>query len=458
MMNFETWKSFNESLAGNVNLGVSKPHAIGKIFGLHQEWDDEDEDEDEDEENDGQEGDLIGSSDEDEGPDKDFPPENSEDDEEVPFDNDDPSVGASEFGEPEDDDFLSSIGSGGDGMDMEDPNFFAPGEDEMPAEEPVDMDFLGDISADLLGKEFGGDEPFDAGSEVGAELGGEEFGSEFGDSEVGAELGGEPCPDCNPHGEDVGDPDCETCAGEGFMNDLGEEPDFDPSMSDSEEMVQSDKMLSYMKKYMKKEAAQLYEVAPALAVAARAAMPAAQAAMPAMQSTMAPMAQRMAGQFAQGAGAQAANNLMNPQQQQQQQMMRKKMVKFMTKGGERSFMAADAPRKFMKKDGSKQSKVCHTEQNEFLNSLRSSAKGNHYKNFDGLKREDALFQPAEPRHEPEAGQRGFAPQGRVGSIGGGYTQQDVNDIPVLGESHRYPTLAEYAAFKHRKAQAKKSRR
>jgi hypothetical protein len=34
----------------------------------------------------------------------------------------------------------------------------------------------------------------------------------------------------------------------------------------------------------------------------------------------------------------------------------------------------------------------------------------------------------------------------------------VNDIPVLGESHRYPTLAEYAAFKHRKAQAKKSRR
>jgi len=133
--------------------------------------------------------------------------------------------------------------------------------------------------------------------------------------------------------------------------------------------------------------------------------------------------------------------------------MRKKMVKFMSKGGERSFMAADAPRKFMKKDAQK---CCNNETADFLNSLCRSAKGNNCRNSNGIT-EDSLLKAIDPHHEsePQAGQAGFAPQGRVGGIGNGYTKADFNDIPVLGESRRYPTLAEFAAHKAKNARARR---
>jgi hypothetical protein len=123
--------------------------------------------------------------------------------------------------------------------------------------------------------------------------------------------------------------------------------------------------------------------------------------------------------------------------------------KLLEAGGERSFMAKDAPRKFMKKDADR--KHCPCETTEFLDSLCSSAKGNNCKNASGIT-EDALLKAIDPNYEsePQAGDYGFAPSGRVGSIGGGYTKDDFRDIPVLGESKkskkRYPTLNEYAAM------------
>jgi hypothetical protein len=97
------------------------------------------------------------------------------------------------------------------------------------------------------------------------------------------------------------------------------------------------------------------------------------------------------------------------------------------------------------------------EQDDFLNSLVKQATNTaNVKYYSGL-REDALFAPPTPAPEPQAGQAGFAPQSRVGAIGaGGYTQDDVSDIPVLGESkRRYPTISEYVAAKERAKTAKK---
>jgi hypothetical protein len=241
---------------------------------------------------------------------------------------------------------------------------------------------------------------------------------------------------------------------------------------DDELAALNDKMASYMKKYMKKEWSQFSEFAPVAAAAAPALMGGAGAGagaagaaggmggMGAMMGRMAasPMAQNMAGQAASGAGAQAVNNMMQPQQQQ----MKKRMIKFMSKKGERSFMAADS-RKHNPKNPWKKHCPCESfseyecSDADFLKSLTSGAQrgGRGRSGYS----EDALFAFAGPgeeyaQGEPQAGTIGFAPQGRVGSIGGGYTQQDVQDIPVM-ESHRYPTLAQYAAMKARKKSAKR---
>lgn len=113
-------------------------------------------------------------------------------------------------------------------------------------------------------------------------------------------------------------------------------------------------------------------------------------------------------------------------------------------------------RKYMSK-GDKHDKHrdhCHCEGEDFLNSLcRQAANPAAKKNKSGLQ-EDALMNLMDPNShfesEPQPGQPGFAPHGRVGAIGGGYTQDDVKDIPVLGESTRFPSLTQYAAWKARR--------
>ena len=100
-------------------------------------------------------------------------------------------------------------------------------------------------------------------------------------------------------------------------------------------------------------------------------------------------------------------------------------------------------------DHSEESKVkskknCNCESNSFLDSLTKQT---------SMKKsiaEDSLFTQAEPSltdsdDSLQPGDVGFAPQGKIGSIGGGYTKDDFADIPVLGESHKFPTLTEWMA-------------
>ena len=86
-------------------------------------------------------------------------------------------------------------------------------------------------------------------------------------------------------------------------------------------------------------------------------------------------------------------------------------------------------------------KNCNCESNEFLKSLSKQVSMN--KNFS----EDSLIKPTYnvSDEEQKPGDVGFAPQGKIGSIGGGYTKDDFADIPVLGESHKFPTLTEWMA-------------
>jgi hypothetical protein len=96
-------------------------------------------------------------------------------------------------------------------------------------------------------------------------------------------------------------------------------------------------------------------------------------------------------------------------------------------------------------------KHCNCESDSFLDSLAKQTNGTQKSSLS----EDALFtaidSPATDSSD-EPGQIGFAPQGRIGSIGGGYTKDDFSDIPVLGESHRLPTLTEWAANRFNKRQ------
>jgi hypothetical protein len=493
MLKLNEWQMIKESLAGGMTLGLGKPHTVGGLMGshLHQEWEDEDDDDEEDEDDDddddgydgeqlddeeddddGLEGDLIGSSHPDEGPDKNWPPDSEEESDNIPTP-DEEMLGADDWGDEEGgDDFLASLGAGagaggfGGGLEGGEGDF-GGGDDgfhddlasilggeggEFGGDEGGfgggleggdDMDFLNDIEPDLFGNDFGGEEGGDTGLESG-----------------------EPCPDCNPDGHEEGDPDCETCAGVGFLDteggfgdeQLGGESgfgddDLDAAVEGPEETDDfADRMASYMKKHMRKEWNQYrenYVGAPAMAGT--------MGQNPAVQQQM--MQQRMMQQQQQ--------QQQQPQQQQQQQqypqpqpqMMRKKMVKFMSKGGERSFMASEKQRH--KKPGWQ--KHCPCEQSDFLNSLCSQAKGQRG-GSSGIS-EDALFNLAGPdaeyaKGEPKPGDIGFAPSGRVGSPlgGGGYTMSDFSDLPVLGESHRYPTLTQYAVMKARKKAARGRRR
>jgi hypothetical protein len=60
-------------------------------------------------------------------------------------------------------------------------------------------------------------------------------------------------------------------------------------------------------------------------------------------------------------------------------------------------------------------------------------------------KEDALIAP--PVTEPKPGEVGFAPQGSLNGIGGGYSMSDFADIPILGESTKYPSFTNWLSKK-----------
>ena len=108
-------------------------------------------------------------------------------------------------------------------------------------------------------------------------------------------------------------------------------------------------------------------------------------------------------------------------------------------GVEESCCNKKMSKKFMKKDGTKKHQKC--ESDDFISSLISQMTNKKTVS------EDSLFTPVEEPFNDEAkpGDVGFAPQGKIGSIGGGYTKKDFADIPVLGESFKFPTLTEWQA-------------
>jgi hypothetical protein len=185
----------NEAFQGSVPLGLSRPDTVGGLVGsqLGEGFgDDDDDDEDDDDEeydsqqthdddddaefgggDDHKEGDLVGSSDPDEGPTKMWPPDSEEDADALPTP-DEEMLGADDFGDEEgDDDFLASLGAGAGGEELGGGEFgddegddlasaLAGGMGDAPGAggdlEGGDMGFLDDMPMDLLGPEFGGEE------------------------------------------------------------------------------------------------------------------------------------------------------------------------------------------------------------------------------------------------------------------------------------------------------------
>lgn len=86
------------------------------------------------------------------------------------------------------------------------------------------------------------------------------------------------------------------------------------------------------------------------------------------------------------------------------------------------------------------------ESTDFITNLANQARGNHYKKYSSGFQEDFLITPTP--EEPKPGEVGFAPQGSLNSVGGGYTMKDFEDIPVL--ESKYPTLNQYKAKKKKK--------
>jgi hypothetical protein len=431
MMNYKDWETLNESIGG-YTLGLSKPTTLGLVGDHYQEArppfiddDDDDEDEDDDDydgdladedEEDGLEGDIMGGEEEDgimgseEGPESSFPPDGDMDDAD---DEDDEMAGVLGDIDPE----LAGLGD----------------DDELGPELTGDMgDEMGDMDmGDELGDEMG---DMDMGDEMGdMEMG--ELGDEMGD-EMGMEM---PCPTCNMDGEmEEGDPDCEECGGEGFIADE-EGGDLDVDMEDDmgdesdvegEGLAVSDlmhRMQDYMQRYM---------------------------------------APKMAAHMDSGAEYMAADDNLAAKHKADAGSGQVRRPNHAIKAKARSFMSKDSHDKSMKKDLKKNMKhMCgsgkcenfvgsqsETHEDFLANLMQSAVDGLPQGGKSGLS-EDALFQVVDQDDgfpqavKPEVGEVGFAPQGRVGGIGGGYTQDDISDIPTLGESRKYITLSEYLAKK-----------
>jgi len=256
-----------------------------------------------------------------------------------------------------------------------------------------------------------------------------------------------PCPDCNPDGEmEEGEPECEMCGGEGFVTDnqmdMPEDPmAVDAGMEDGmgdelgvegpagEMMDLMSKMNAYCAKYM-----------PAMMQAQMGAQMGDQ-----MQPQMASHSRKNMSKIASN-DSQAAKYRGSSQSGEVRRPPNQIKVK------SRSFMDKDAPCDCEKGCDCKKG-CCKEDAGDFLNSLASAAKGDVHQKWSstGLK-EDALLAPDEPQQpqqpeEPQPGDVGFAPQAKVGDIGGGYKMSDFDDIPTLGESRNYNSWNEFLTKK-----------
>jgi hypothetical protein len=91
-----------------------------------------------------------------------------------------------------------------------------------------------------------------------------------------------------------------------------------------------------------------------------------------------------------------------------------------------------------KKGNSEETEGFETEE-QFMNSLVDAMREGHPRKHDdgihgSIKTEDALYAMSDPNanlNEPQAGDPGFAPQGKIGQIGGGWTKEEMNVIPTL---------------------------
>lgn len=244
---YKNWKVITESLVGGgFTLGLSQPPKVGGLVGaqtIEEDFEDDDEDfeddEDAEDDEDGEEEDLLGS--EPEGPKKAFPPDDSEEMDGLPTP-DEEMLGGEEGGEGGfEDELAANMGQA------------APASDD-------DMDFLNDIDPALMGDDplaaAGGEDPT-----MGDEFGADDFGGESGmdDASMGQDGEDLPCPECNPDGnEAIGDPDCQACGGDGFMNgadlEMGDEfsPEGGPDGMEGMEDMPMDDEPENMKLYMGK--------------------------------------------------------------------------------------------------------------------------------------------------------------------------------------------------------------
>jgi hypothetical protein len=415
MSTYQTWELLNEAVGGAYSLGLRTPGTIGGLVGSHSfkespvdlADDDEDEDEEGDDDYDDEDEDFGNDEDEDEG---DFGGDD-DDYEEIDDDEDEEGEGDEEesdlFGKTPkgpDKGFPPDEAEGADGLPTPDEEMLG---DEMPTdpgEKGMD-DVLAGIDPELAG--LGGDEgPAPGGApaepavpggeelEPGAggemslddelamsdELGamGDEEGA-MGDEEGAADT---PCPECNPDGESEegdGDPDCEFCGGQGFVTpDQAEMPE-DPNAVDAEMVDSEDNPGEEMMDLMAR-----------------------------MQSYCAKYMPQYMPQFSR-----------KYMRKDESCGCGKKCNKYMDKNG------APWMKKKDHKCGKHCKKQCCKENNEFLGSLADQARGDHNRRYSSI--------------GTKPGQAGFAPQGRIGGVGGGYTKADVAQIPVLGESTNYKT-------------------
>lgn len=399
-MKYTEWELINEIIGGVTTLGLSNPQVIGGPVGAYlqegpfdlpdDEEDDDDDEEDEDDDESEDDVDLLGKKPE--GPSKGFPPDDSESMDGLPAP-DEKMLGDKKGGGDEIDDTLAGI----------DPDLAGLGDDEMGIDPSVDK--MGDIGDD----ELNGELPPDIADIADM---GDEMGDEMGD-DTAADM---PCPECNADGGmDEGDPECETCGGEGFVTDdqmeMPEDPDaVDAGMEDEMGMAGGEPGVEG-------PAGEMMDIMSRMNAYAAKYMPAM------MQAQMSAQ--------------------MEPQMKPQMAAHSKKHM---------SKTASKKSRRFMNKDGCKKG-CCKEDAGDFLNSLASAAKGDVHQKWSGTGlKEDALFAPDEPdepqqQEEPQAGEVGFAPQAKVGNIGGGYQMSDFDDIPTLGESRNYNSWNEFLTKK-----------
>lgn len=397
MLSYNEWKLLQESVVPSMTLGLKGKPTVGGIVGskFQEDFGDDEDDDDDD----------FGGED---------------DDEESPDFEDDPDFG----GEEGDDDSLPG-------------DLFGASKDTgpkkaFPPDDSQELDGLPTPDVTAGGGEGGSIGP-------SADQGGDDMATLLGDIDPelagfdGAGLDGagiedmanqEPCPECNPEGaEEQGNPDCQLCGGLGFMGgeegmgDMGGEMGMGGEEGVPMDGGEGPENMHYMS-----------PVASGLGGAA-------------VGGLMGGPAGALAGGAAGVAGnllGKGINKVMGGGPSNMRRHMPSFQKKFMSK--------CSAPMKHM-------SKGCNCENDDFLATLTRQARGNVGKKFSGGIAEDALLAVNDPnghfQSEPKAGDVGFAPQGRIGSMGGGYTQDDVKSIPVLGEN-AFPTLAQYSKKKNRR--------